>query len=99
MVSIAMVRSLWYSPSLSVWLGATTMLSPVWIPRGSRFSMLQTVMQLSRASRTTSYSTSFHPRSDSSTRTCAVPPPKARTRAVSSSALVSQIALPLPPSE
>ena len=27
--------------------GATTMLSPVWIPIGSKFSMLQTVMQLS----------------------------------------------------
>ena len=45
----------------SVWLGATTMLSPVWIPIGSRFSMLQTVMQLSKRSRTTSYSISFQP--------------------------------------
>ena len=34
---------------VSVWLGATTMLSPVWIPSGSKFSMLQTVMQLSYA--------------------------------------------------
>lgn len=33
-------------------------------------SMLQTVMQLSRQSRTTSYSISFHPFIDFSTRTC-----------------------------
>jgi hypothetical protein len=41
----------------------------VWMPRGSKFSMLQTVMQLPHASLTTSYSTSFQPRSDFSTRT------------------------------
>ena len=55
------VRSAWYSLSESVWLGATTMLSPVWTPIGSMFSMLQTVMQLSAPSRITSYSTSFQP--------------------------------------
>ena len=43
------VRSIWYSLSDSVWLGATTMLSPVCTPIGSKFSMLQTVMQLSGA--------------------------------------------------
>jgi len=59
MVLIATERSSWYSSSLSVWLGATTMDSPVWMPIGSRFSMLQTAMQLSRPSRTTSYSISF----------------------------------------
>ncbi len=98
-VLIAIVRSMWYSSSLSVCDGATTIDSPVWMPRGSTFSMLQTVMVLSRPSRTTSYSSSFHPRSDSSTSTCAVPPPKARRSAASSSASVSQMALPLPPSE
>src|SRR4030067_3482 len=55
-------RSIWYSLALRVWLGAMTMLSPVWTPIGSRFSMLQTVMQLSAASRITSYSISFQPR-------------------------------------
>ena len=47
-----------------------TMESPVWMPMGSKFSMLQTVMQLSKASRTTSYSSSFHPFSDLSMITC-----------------------------
>ena len=61
-------RSRWYSRLVSVCEGATTMLSPVWMPSGSKFSMLQTVMQLSWRSRTTSYSISFQPRSDSSTR-------------------------------
>ena len=61
MVLIAIVRSIWYSSSFSVCDGATTMDSPVWMPIGSKFSMLQTVMQLSRPSRTTSYSISFQP--------------------------------------
>ena len=43
--------------------------SPVWMPIGSMFSMLQMVMQLSLASRMTSYSNSFQPRTLSSTRT------------------------------
>ena len=38
-------------------------------PIGSMFSMLQTVMHVSAASRITSYSISFHPRSDRSTST------------------------------
>src|SRR3972149_5294105 len=45
------------------------MLSPVWTPIGSRFSMLQTVMQLSAASRITSYSISFPPRRQRSSST------------------------------
>ena len=39
---MAVCLSSWYSLSFSVWLGATTMDSPVWIPSGSRFSMLHT---------------------------------------------------------
>jgi hypothetical protein len=62
MVLIATDRSNWYSSSLSVCVGATTMDSPVWIPIGSTLSMLQTAMQLSRPSRTISYSISFQPR-------------------------------------
>ena len=54
-------RSIWYSWSVSVCDGATTMESPVWTPTGSKFSMLQTVMQLSWPSRMTSYSISFQP--------------------------------------
>ncbi len=64
MIRSADERSIWYSRSLSVWLGATTMESPVWTPIGSRFSMLQMVMQVSFASRITSYSISFQPISD-----------------------------------
>mmetsp|Transcript_43481 Transcript_43481/g.63729 ORF Transcript_43481/g.63729 Transcript_43481/m.63729 type:complete len:268 (+) Transcript_43481:2598-3401(+) len=66
----AVSRSMWYSLFVSVWLGASTIESPVCTPRGSKFSMLHTVMQLSAASRTTSYSTSFHPFRHFSTRIC-----------------------------
>mmetsp|Transcript_36794 Transcript_36794/g.49753 ORF Transcript_36794/g.49753 Transcript_36794/m.49753 type:complete len:272 (-) Transcript_36794:1415-2230(-) len=67
-VLMAVSRSMWYSSLLRVWDGAMTMESPVCVPRGSKFSMLHTVTQLSSASRTTSYSTSFHPSIDLSTR-------------------------------
>ena len=99
-VLIETVRRSWYSSSFSVCEGATTRDSPVWIPIGSMFSMLQTVMQLFSRSRTTSYSISFQPRSDSSTRTwaCFVSwAPKMLVSAASSSASVSTMALPLPP--
>ena len=49
----AVLRNLKYSRFDKVWEGATTIESPVWTPSGSKFSMLQTVMQLSRTSRTT----------------------------------------------
>ena len=62
-------RSIWYSLSVRVWLGATTMLSPVWTPIGSIFSMLHTVMQLSAPSRMTSYSISFQPAKERSKST------------------------------
>ena len=62
-------RSIWYSSSVRVCDGATTMLSPVWTPIGSRFSMLQMVMQVPAPSRITSYSISFHPTSDRSRST------------------------------
>ena len=72
MIRRAAARSIWWSASLRVCAGATTIDSPVWIPIGSRFSILQIVMQLSAASRMTSYSNSFQPRTDSSTRTCLI---------------------------
>src|SRR3981081_3935587 len=65
-------RGIWYSLSVSVCDGATTMESPVCTPIGSMFSMLQTVMHVSAPSRITSYSISFHPRRDRSTSTCPI---------------------------
>merc|ERR1719247_159889 len=62
--------SMWYSSLLNVCEGAMTIESPVCTPSGSKFSMLQTVMQLSASSRTTSYSTSFQPLRDFSTSSC-----------------------------
>ena len=69
MMRSAAERSIWYSWSDSVCDGATTMESPVWTPIGSKFSMLQMVMQVSPASRITSYSISFQPSSERSTST------------------------------
>ena len=60
------LRIIWYSLSVSVCAGATVIESPVCTPMGSRFSMEQTMMQLSFLSRTTSISYSFQPSSDSS---------------------------------
>src|ERR1700751_5356373 len=59
-------RIIWYSRSESVWVGATVIESPVWMPIGSRFSIEQITTQLSARSGITSISNSFHPRSDSS---------------------------------
>ena len=62
-------RMRWYSLSVSVWMGATVIESPVWMPMGSKFSIEQTTTALSAQSRMTSSSNSFQPRTDSSTRT------------------------------
>ena len=59
-------RMIWYSLSVSVCAGATVIESPVCTPIGSRFSIEQTMMQLSLRSRTTSISNSFQPSTDSS---------------------------------
>ena len=67
-MAIAASRISWYSLSVRVCAGATVMESPVWMPIGSKFSMEQTMMQLSFLSRTTSISYSFQPMSDSSMR-------------------------------
>ena len=92
-------RRSWYSLSDSVWLGATTMLSPVWTPIGSMFSMLQMVMQLSAPSRITSYSISFQPMSERSSRTwlmgLAASP---LATMVLNSSIVVQMPPPVPPS-
>ncbi len=64
--AIDALRMIWYSLSVSVCAGATVIESPVCTPIGSRFSIEQTMMQLSLRSRTTSISNSFQPSSDSS---------------------------------
>ena len=66
---MAALRMAWYSRSVNVWLGATVMLSPVWTPMGSRFSMEQTMTTLPALSRMSSSSNSFQPKADSSTST------------------------------
>ncbi|MNP56368.1 hypothetical protein D3C76_1510890 [compost metagenome] len=60
------LRMIWYSLSVRVCAGATVIESPVCTPIGSKFSIEQTMMQLSFLSRTTSISYSFQPISDSS---------------------------------
>ncbi len=65
-------RMRWYSLSVRVCAGATVIESPVCTPIGSRFSIEQTMMQLSRLSRTTSISNSFQPSTDSSISTSLV---------------------------
>ena len=92
-------RSIWYSLSDSVWLGAITMESPVWTPIASKFSMLQIVMHVSAESRITSYSTSRHPRSERSSSTwdigLAARPDAATSR---NSSIVYANPPPVPPS-
>ncbi len=60
---IAMPRSrmVWYSRSVSVIAGATVIESPVCTPMGSTFSIEHTITTLSRLSRISSSSYSFHP--------------------------------------
>ena len=67
-MSMDAVLILWYCLSLRVCMGAIVMLSPVWTPIGSTFSMEHTMMALSLLSLMTSISNSFQPMSDSSKR-------------------------------
>ena len=55
--------------SVKVSAGATVMESPVCTPIGSTFSIEHTIIALLFLSLTTSISYSFHPKTDSSTRT------------------------------
>ena len=75
------------------------MLSPVWMPIGSMFSIEHTMMQLSALSRTTSISYSFHPSTLSSISTSVVglasrPP----VTMVSNSVRLNAMPPPVPPS-
>ena len=62
-ILMAMSRMRWNVESLKVMAGATVMLSPVWMPIGSKFSMEQTMVTLSLESRRSSSSNSFQPNS------------------------------------
>ena len=62
----------WYSLSVKVCAGAIVVESPVWMPIGSRFSIEQTIIQLSSQSLTTSISNSFQPIKDSSIKSSLV---------------------------
>ncbi|MBA7573052.1 hypothetical protein ES708_14841 [subsurface metagenome] len=92
------LRNLWWSWSERVWAGAITMLSPVCIPIGSRFSILQMVIQLSALSRITSYSYSTQPSTHSSINTCLIRESINPNWTISSNlCLFSAMPLPAPP--
>ena len=91
---IAAVRSIWYSLSESVTAGAMTMLSPVWMPTGSRFSIEQTVIALPRLSRMTSNSISFQPAMLFSTRICVI---GESARPFAATSIISSRLLTMPP--
>ncbi len=65
-IAMAASRRRWYSRSVSVIAGATVIESPVCTPIGSTFSIEHTMTTLSRASRITSSSNSFHPSTERS---------------------------------
>ena len=76
-----------------------TMLSPVWTPTGSKFSMEQTVMTLPLLSRITSNSISFQPAMLFSTRIWVIGESARPFAATSmSSSRLSTIPPPVPPS-
>ena len=99
MIASAALRRRWWTPSVSVWTGATTIESPVWIPSGSTFSIEHTAMHVSSASRMTSYSISCQPTRQRSTMTWPIGlarrPARIRSRY---SASVPTMPPPVPPS-
>ena len=99
MIARAALRRRWWTASGSVCTGATTIESPVWTPSGSTFSIEQTAMHVSAASRITSYSISCQPTRTFSTITWPIGLARrpARTRSRYSSS-VSTIPPPVPPS-
>ena len=99
MIASAALRSRWWTWSVSVWTGATTIESPVWTPSGSTFSIEHTAMHVSSASRMTSYSISCQPTRQRSIITCLIGlarrPERTRSQYASS---VSTMPPPVPPS-
>src|SRR5881628_3191515 len=92
-------RMIWYSLSVSVCAGATVIESPVCTPIGSRFSIEQTMMQLSLRSRTTSISNSFQPSTDSSISSSRVGEASSpRSQIATNSSRLYAIPPPVPPS-
>ncbi len=92
------LRKIWYSLSVKVCAGATVIESPVCTPMGSKFSIEQTMMQLSALSRTTSISYSFQPSKDSSIKSSLVgEASKPRLQIVSNSSELYAIPPPVPP--
>ncbi len=99
MIASAAERSRWWTWSVSVWTGATTIESPVCTPSGSTFSIEHTAMHVSSASRMTSYSISCQPTRQRSIITCLIGLARrpARTRSQYASS-VSTMPPPVPPS-
>ena len=99
MMARAALRSRWWTASVRVWTGATTIESPVWTPSGSTFSIEHTAMHVSSASRMTSYSISCQPTRQRSTITWPIglarSPARTRSRYAAS---VSTMPPPVPPS-
>ena len=96
---MAAVRSMPNSTGESVTAGATTMLSPVWMPTGSTFSMEHIVMMLPAPSRMTSNSISFQPATLCSTRTWCIGEARRPFSQISrSSSRVPAMPPPVPPS-
>ena len=101
-MAATMSRAAWRSISNSRWVrvraGAATMLSPVWTPTGSTFSMLQTLTALPSRSRMVSNSISFQPEMHFSTKIWVMGersrPVRAMVRSSSSSAAMPP---PVPP--
>ena len=92
------LRMIWYSLSVKVCAGATVIESPVCTPIGSKFSIEQTMMQLSFLSRTTSISYSFQPSKDSSISNSLVgDKSKPRRQISSNSSRLYAIPPPVPP--
>ena len=92
-------RIRWYSLSVSVRAGATVMLSPVWTPIGSMFSIEQMTTKLSAASRMTSSSNSFQPITDSSISTsCTGLMVRPRRTSSWNSSMLYAMPAPTPPS-
>ncbi len=96
---MAASRIIWYSRSVRVCAGATVMESPVCTPMASKFSIEQTMMQLSARSRITSNSNSFQPSTLSSMRTsCTGESAMPRSRVSTSSSWLYAMPPPVPPS-
>ena len=98
-ISSDALRSICTSLSDRVSAGETTMLSPVWTPTGSTFSMEQMAITFPFASRIVSNSISFQPAIDFSIRICVIGERSSPFPAITLSSSSSRaIPPPVPPS-